>query len=158
VDFFRIDRSGPTKRLLAIGAVLVALGASTVGAHLVTRLSATLTHYVSLGGGLTMLVGLVLAFGAMAMMLFEDVYLAIADQHVVLHDNGKETRIAWEDLSSVVADGSGYVALARSQGEPLRWYAGKQADLIAGKLQEARRKALHGLLKTSSHPPPAATS
>ncbi len=158
VDFFRVDRSGPTRRLLVTGVVLVTLGASSVGAHLIHRLPESASHTISLVGGVTMLAGLVLAFGALAMMLFENVYIAIEDQRLVLHDNGKEVVIAWDDLAAVSVEGrTGFLSLERKEAKAVRWYAGGPAKDIAAKIQEARRKALHGLLKTGASNPPSSS-
>lgn len=150
VDFFRVDRSGPTKRVLAVAGVLVTLGATSIGAHLVHRLEPGVAHLVSLAGGLTVAVGLILGFGAMAMLLFENVYLLIREDALVCHENGKETTIAWEDLEAVkLEEKAGVVVIERRDGEPLRWFAGKDARVVHGKIEEAKRKALHGLLRES---------
>lgn len=37
-----------------------------------------------------MVAGFVLAFGTLAMMLFENVYLTIRDEGLLIHDNGRE--------------------------------------------------------------------
>lgn len=149
VDFFRVDRSGSTKRLLVVAVILVSVGASSIGAHLVARIDADLGHTISLGGGLMLLAGLVLGFGAMAMMLLENVYLVIEEPALLLHDNGKETRLPWPDLESVDLDG-GFVVFRRKSGEPVRWFAGRGAPELRAKIDDARRKAIHGLLKTGS--------
>jgi hypothetical protein len=148
LDFFRVDRSGPTKRLLVVAGLLVAVGASAIGAHLMHRLESGVGHLISLGGGLTMLTGLVVGFGAMAMMLFENVYLQIRDEALVLHENGKETIIPWAEVEAVDVDGR-YLVIARSDGEAVRWFAGEAAKDVWGRVDDARRKAAHGLLKTS---------
>jgi hypothetical protein len=151
VDFFRIDRSGSTRRLLVLGVFLVTGGASAVGAHLVRRLPTDVSHVVSLLGGLSMAAGLVLTFGALAMVLFENVYLAIHDDHLLLHDNGRETRIAWDELTAVNVDAKqGYVELRRERKDALRWHAGKSAKDVAARIAEAKRKAAHGLRPNDS--------
>lgn len=153
VDFFRIDRSTATKRLLAAGIVMVAAGASSVGAHLIRRLPASTSHIVSLIGGVTMLAGLVLAFGALAMMLLEDVYLTIEDGGLLLHDNGRETRIPWDELTEVTTSSrSGFVELCRKDKDVVHWYAGKIAGEVANRIREAKRKAAHGLFRSSMAP------
>lgn len=148
IDFFRIDRSGPTKRLLVIAAILVTVGATTIGAHLVNRIPPELGHIMSLAGGATVLVGLILGFGAMAMLLFENVYVLIREDGVLCHDNGKETTIAWDDLERVIIEEpTGFVVFERSGGPPLRWFAGSSASNLKTRTEDARRKAIHGLLK-----------
>ena len=147
VDFFRVDRSGSTKRLLVFAVVLVTVGASSIGAHLVARIDVDLGHAISLGGGVMLLAGLVLGFGAMAMMLFENVYLVIEQPALLLHDNGTETRLPWSELEGVDLDG-GFVVFRRKEGEAVRWFAGKGAPELRAKIDDARRKAIHGLLKT----------
>jgi hypothetical protein len=146
VDFFRVDRSAKTRSLLVTGVCLVTGGATAVGAHLVRRLPESVSHLVSLLGGITVIGGLVTAFGALAMMLFEDVYLSIRDEGLLLHDNGKETIIAWAELTEVVVDApKGLVELRRPDKEVLRWHAGKGAPNMGARIEEAKRKAAHGL-------------
>jgi hypothetical protein len=155
VDFFRVDRSGPTKRLLAIAGTLVLVGSSSVGAHLMSRFTPRVGHLISLCGGLLLLGGLVLGFGTMAMILFENVYLLIREDGVVLHENGSETVIAWADLEGTRLDAAqkGFILFERRAADAVRWFAGGAAQVITDNVMEARRKALHGLLK--SDPPPA---
>ncbi len=148
IDFFRVDRSGATRRLLVIAGLLVAVGATSIGAHLVRRLTPELAHLVSLAGGLMVAVGLILGFGAMAMLLFENVYLLIRLDGVVCHENGKETTIPWTELEAVsLEEATGVVVFERREREPLRWFAGKSAKDVRGRVEDAKRKALHGLLK-----------
>lgn len=154
VDFFRVDRSGATRRLLLVAGVLVAVGATSIGAHLVSRLPPDVGHVVSLVGGLVVMVGLILGFGAMAMLLFENVYLLIQEEGVLCHENGKETSIAWAELDAISADATaGVVVFERKGAPPVRWFVGKNAKELRARLDDARRKALHGLLR--SDPPRA---
>ncbi len=104
VDFFRVDRSGATRRLLLIAGLLVSAGMTLIGAHLIHRLDPSLGHVLSLVGGLMVVSGLILGFGAMAMLLFENVYLLIREDGLLCHENGKETTIAWSDLDLVKLD------------------------------------------------------
>ena len=151
VDFFRIDRSGSTRGLLVIGALLVAVGASMIGVHLMHRVEASEGHVVTLIGGLSLAAGLVLTFGALAMMLFENVYLAIHDEHLLVHDNGKETKIAWSDLEAVELDAkTGMIELRRAGAEAVKWYAGRTARDVRARIEDARRKGAHGILHTGS--------
>ncbi len=148
VDFFRVDRSAATRSLLVGAGSLVTVGATVVGAHLVSRLGADLGHLLSLLGGVMVIAGLVLGFGAMAMLLFENVYLLIRQDGVLCHENGRETTIPWADLEAVsLEEASGVLVFRRRGGEPLRWFAGKTAKEIQGRVEDAKRKALHGLLK-----------
>lgn len=148
VDFFRVDRSGRTRRLLVAGVIMVTLGASSVGAHLVRRLPEAVSHAVSLAGGVCMLAGLLMSFGSMASMLFEDAYVVIRDRELVFHDNGREVMVTWDDLAGVHVDAkTGFLEVKRREGDPVRWYAGRPASEIAARIEEAKRKALHGLLK-----------
>lgn len=159
VDFFRIDRSGATARVLLAGGVLVTCGATAVGAHLVHRLPDDVSRLVSLVGAAGVVGGLVLAFGTLAMMMFENIYLAIRDDGLLVHEDGKETTIAWDELSAVVVDApKGLIALERHDKATVHWHAGKAAEKVAARISEAKRKAAHGLLRTGSAPPPSAPS
>lgn len=144
VDFFRVDRSGATRRRLIFAGVLVACGSTTIGAHLVTRLPSGLAHLISLGGGLVMITGLLTGFGTMALMLFEDVYLLIQEDGLVVHDNGKETTVPWESLATVETR-EGFVVFGRDGEAKLEWFAGRGAQDLARRVNEARRKGVHGL-------------
>jgi len=154
VDFFRVDRSGPTKRLLVVAGFFVTVGATAIGAHLVHRIGPDLGHLLSLAGGLTVIVGLILGFGAMAMLVFENVYVLIREDGVLCHENGKETTIAWGELEKVELDGStGFIVLHRAEEASVRWFAGQNARELHARIDDARRKALHGLFR--SDPPSA---
>jgi hypothetical protein len=154
VDFFRVDRSGTVRRLLVIAGLLVTVGASLIGGHLVTRLGIDLGHAISLIGGLIVVSGLILGFGGMAMLVFENVYVLIEEQGVLCHENGKETKIPWSELEGVELDDvPGFLVFARRPGSRVRWFMGRNAKEVKAKVDEARRKALHGLLRSSSNPP-----
>lgn len=150
VDFFRVDRSGATRRLLLIAGLLVSAGMTLIGAHLIHRLDPSLGHVLSLVGGLMVVSGLILGFGAMAMLLFENVYLLIREDGLLCHENGKETTIAWSELDLVKLDerAPGVVVIERKDGEAIRWFAGaSSAKALHAKIEESKRKALHGLLR-----------
>lgn len=148
VDFFRVDRSGATRRLLIVAGGLVSAGATTIGAHLVSNFTPSVGRALSLLGGLVTVTGLILGFGAMAMLLFENVYLLIQEDGLLLHENGKETTVPWPDLEDTALDGkTGFVVFRRKDGEPLRWFAGESAKDVRLRVEDAKRKALHGLLK-----------
>jgi hypothetical protein len=155
VDFFRVDRSGTTRRLLIGAAGLVAAGCLGIGAHLVSNLSESVGHAISLLGGVITIAGLILGFGGLAMLLFENVYLLIQTEGLLFHDNGKETNVPWPDFegASLDAKAPGFVVFNRKEGSPLRWFAGGAANDIRAKVEEAHRKARHGLLRPGSLPP-----
>jgi len=149
VDFFRVDRSGATRRLMVLAALLVASGATTIGAHLVSHLGESVAHAIALLGGLIVVSGLILGFGGLAMLVFENVYMLIEEEGLRFHDNGKETSVPWADLEGATLDKEfGFVVFARKEGKPVRWFAGDGAKDVRAKVEEAKRKALHGLLKT----------
>ena len=145
VDFFRLDRGRPTRRLVGLASVLTGIGGAVVGAHLVQRRDSRAGAFVSLAGGLTLMTGLLVGFATLAKLVFEDIWIAIRQEGVVLHDDGRETTDAWEDLDGVTVEPSGHLVLAREGAEPVRWYAGRVARKIADRISEARRKAVHGL-------------
>ena len=129
---------------------LVLVGSSLIGAHLVSRLEESLGHLVSLAGGLITVSGLILGFGAMAMLVFENVYVLIKDDGVLLHENGKETSIAWGDLDGVRVDSQapGFLVFERRAATSFRWFHGKSAKAVCARVEEAKRKAMHGLLRS----------
>jgi hypothetical protein len=147
VDFFRVDRSRSTKRLLIVAAAMISFGALSLGAHLVHRLTPTQGNMISVGGGVVTLLGLIVGFGTMATMLFEDIYLAIRDDALLVHDNGKETAVKWDRLEGVDVDASRGLLTVRCAGEdPLAFHAGASASDVARRIEDAKRKAAHGLL------------
>lgn len=133
-----------------VAAFMVASGAMGVGAHLVRRVPVGLRPTVSIVGGVVMLAGLVIAFGSMALMLFEDVYLSIRVDGLLLHENGRETLLPWDDLTQVAVLPNGVLELRREGKDALRWFAGTSVDEVAARVQQARRKAAHGLLRIGS--------
>lgn len=147
VDFFRVDRSAATKRRLTVAGILVTLGATTAGAHLVTRLPSGFAHLVSLVGGIVMVSGLLTGFGTMALQLLENVYLLIKEEGVLLHDNGEDTLVPWDDITSI-SRRDGLVVMKRKDGTDVEWFAGKGAPDLAKRLEDARMKGLHGLLRS----------
>ena len=151
VDFFRVDRSGATRRLLIIAGGLVTAGATTIGAHLVSNFAEGPGRALTLLGGVVTLAGLVLGFGTMAMMLFENVYLLIKEEGLLLHDNGNETTVPWPELEEAALDEKeGFVVFRRKGASPVRWFAGGGAKLVKSRVEDAKRKALHGLLRIES--------
>ena len=155
IDFFRVDRSGTTRRLLVAAAGLVAAGCLGIGAHLVHQLGESTGRAISLLGGIITISGLILGFGGLAMLLFENVYLLIQEQGLLFHDNGKETTVPWPDFEGAALDKKepGFIVFRRKDASPLRWFAGGAAKDIHAKVEDARRKALHGLLPRPSSPP-----
>ncbi|HEY8074418.1 MAG TPA: hypothetical protein VIF62_09915 [Labilithrix sp.] len=149
IDFFRVDRSGSTTRLLVSAATMVTVGGSAIGAHLIHKLSVTTGHLISLAGGVIVMAGLVMGFGTMVMMLFENIYLTIEKERVLVHVNGEDQPIAWDDLAGVRVEGN-FVILERAKGEPLRFIAGAASKDLARRIEEAKRKAAHGLLDPAS--------
>jgi hypothetical protein len=153
--FFRVDRSGSVRRILVVAGLLVTVGASLIGGHLVTRLGIDLGHTVSLIGGLIVVSGLILGFGGMALLVFENVYVLIEDEGLLCHENGKETKIPWSELERVEIDKvPGFLRFVRKEGAPVRWFMGSSARDVREKVEESRRKALHGLFRSPRSTPP----
>jgi hypothetical protein len=151
VDFFRVDRSRSTKRLLTTAAALIAAGATSMGAHLVHRITPAMGSVISLAGGVLTLAGLVLGFGTMAMMLFEDIYLHIREDGLLVHRNGQDMQVPWEDLAGVDVDARrGLLRVRAGAAGDLDFFAGAAASSVATRIEEAKRKASLGILKVSS--------
>lgn len=142
VDFFRVDRARPRRRAPKVGVLMVSFGGILVSAHLMHQLSTPAGRLVSLAGGLMMLAGLVTGFGVLALMLFENVYVLVRDGGLLLHENGKDMPVQWDEIEDLVAR-NGTVTIVRRVGEPLRFYGGRAASAIAAKLEEARRKGVY---------------
>lgn len=105
-------------------------------------------HLVSLAGSVVMLAGLFLGFGTMARMLFEDVYLAIREGGLLVHENGTDLEVSWDDLAGVDVDlDRGQLAVCKKSGERLVFHGGQSAPDIAARIEEAKRKAAYGLLR-----------
>ena len=139
-DFFRVDRSRPTLRVLLFGAALVTTGAGMIGSHLMHRVSDPVGHWVTVAGGMLLLCGLVTGFGTLAAMLFENVYVKLEDKHVLLHENGRESLIVWDDVTSAKAEQG--MVMVKGRGEAtILFHAGRTAPDIAAKIEEKRRKA-----------------
>lgn len=144
VDFFRVHRGAPVKRRVYLASVLVAIGGTVVGAHLMHRLGGA-GRYWSLAGGITLLAGLLLGFGTLALLLFDNVWLAIRDAGIVLHDDEEERVIGWEDLGDVTAESDGTLVFGRREAEAVRFYGGRDAPVIVSRVEAARRRGRLGL-------------
>mgnify|MGYP001555853882 CR=1 FL=1 len=123
-----LDRFSPLGiALVAVIAAtgLVASGCLGIGAHLVSNLNESVGHAISLLGGVITIAGLILGFGGLAMLLFENVYLLIQEQGLVFHDNGKETNVPWGDFEGAELDTKqrGFIVFSRKDASPLRWLA-----------------------------------
>lgn len=125
--------------------MLTGIGGTVVGAHLVHRLDSGKGALLSLAGGLTLMAGLLVGFGTLAKLVFEDTWLAIRQEGVVLHDDDAEILVSWDELGEVIVEPAGYLVFGRAGADPVRWYAGGVAADIAARIAEARRKAAHGL-------------
>lgn len=116
VDFFRLDRGRPTRRLVGLASVLTGIGGAVVGAHLVHRLDSRAGAFVSLAGGLTLMTGL-LSASPPSRSSSSRTSGSRYGRRAVLHDDGRETTVAWEDLDGVTVEPSGHLVLAREGAE-----------------------------------------
>ena len=148
IEWHRLDRTRPVRRVLVLAAFLVTFGATFVGAAFMTRLDESTAHTVALGGACMMLMGLVLAVGSALVMVQEDSYLAVRKDAVVLHwSREREDTVAWAELAAIEVDAEKRaLVLTTRGGERHEWEAGARAKELADRLADARAKAAHGLL------------
>lgn len=145
LEWFRVDQSRRTRWRLAVSAVLVASGASLAGAHLVHRLGTSTQLPLSLVGAALTLTGLVIGFGSMALLMFEDSYVGVCREGIVVHHNDHEERVAWSELHRCEALGEDLI-VHRHADAPVSWRAGPAAQRIATELEQRKAKGLLGIL------------
>ncbi|WP_394848169.1 hypothetical protein LZC95_11970 [Pendulispora brunnea] len=157
LEFYRVDQSGPTKRIL-----LPALALLTVGPPMVLFSAAVrkFPHSTAIGvlGAALMIAGLVIGFLGIGMLMFDDRYLAVVEGGLLVHLGKEETFFAWDSLEAIRHEGALLVVVPRSLPEGTSTDAGslrfplsksKVAE-IAARLEEWRRRDAWNL----APPPP----
>jgi hypothetical protein len=145
LEWFRVDRSRGTCRLLGTGTILVFVGATLVACGIFTHsTSSTLSILTLVGAGL-LVFGLVTAFGGMTVLLAQDEYLAVRVDAVLARRTRGEVVLAWSDLTAIRFDESrrALVFETTSDGAYVleERYSGVSPETLAPHLEELRRKA-----------------
>ncbi|HWL86610.1 MAG TPA: hypothetical protein VNO21_12455, partial [Polyangiaceae bacterium] len=98
LEFYRVDQSGPTKRILIPAVALLTVGPPMV------LFSAALRKFpgstaIGVVGAALMIAGLVIGFSGLGMLMLDDRYLAVVQGGLLVHLGKEETFIAWEDVA-----------------------------------------------------------
>ncbi|WP_394837654.1 hypothetical protein LVJ94_12165 [Pendulispora rubella] len=169
LEFYRVDQSGPTKRILIPALVLLTVGPPMVLFSAAVR---KFPHSTAIGvlGAALMIAGLVIGFFGIGMLMFDDRYLAVVEGGLLVHLGNEETFFAWDSLEAIRHEGAVLVVVPRplavpeggnssatgmgphaASGESLRFPLSKsKVAEIAARLEEWRRRDAWNLA-----PPPA---
>ncbi len=160
LEWFRVDRSRATTKLLIIGTVLVFVGASLVAAGFVTHSDSAWLTVTAWVGSLVLIVGLVTAFGGLTVLIARDEYVGVRVDGVLVHHVAEETLVPWSDLARVdLSEDGREVRLHVREGAPVvlrQPYSDVSQTELAAHLEEIRRKASLGTIDAASVRPLAA--
>ncbi|WP_394826851.1 hypothetical protein [Pendulispora albinea] len=116
LEFYRVDQSGPTKRIL-----IPAIALLTVGPPMVI-FSAAAKKFPSSGtvgafGAALMIAGLVTGFLGIALLMLDDRYVAVVAGGILVHLDKEETFFPWEALQGIRCEGAILLLILR-EAEP----------------------------------------
>ena len=145
LEFYRVDQSGPTKRILIPAVALLTVGPPMV------LFSAALRKFpgsvaIGVAGAALMIAGLVIGFFGIGMLMLDDRYLAVVEGGLLVHLGKEETFFAWDSLQAIRCEGEALVVVPREPSEPgesaaLRFpFSKKSLPEIAARLEEWRRR------------------
>jgi hypothetical protein len=153
LEWFRVDRSRGTGRLLVFGAALVFVGASLVAWGVLPHHGADELRYLTLPGAGLLVVGLIVAIGGMTVLLAHDEYLAVRADGVLVHRASGDVSLDWKDLVTITYDATEEALIFESRGAPAyvlgERYSGVTGVALAEHLDELRRKAALGPLDSA---------
>lgn len=112
LEFYRVDQSGPTKRILIPAVALLTVGPPMV---LFSAALRKFPHSTAIGvaGAALMIAGLVIGFVGIGSLMFDDRYLAVVEGGLLVHLGKDETFYAWESLEAIRHEGTWLVVVPR---------------------------------------------
>jgi len=142
LEFYRVDQSGPTKRILIPAVALLTVGPPMV------LFSAALRKFpgstaIGVVGAALMIAGLVIGFSGLGMLMLDDRYLAVVQGGLLVHLGKEETFIAWEDVAAIRCEGTDLVVVPREAASPAHLrvpFSKKRLPEISARLEEWRRR------------------
>jgi hypothetical protein len=150
LDWYRADPWPRMRRVLIAGPALLSLGGLVVAVSFATRQPRDVRSAAVVLGLALVASGAGLTLGGMFRILRDDAYLAIRTDGVALRSASGEMLLAWADLSRVRWDDRRVeLVLERKDGEPVvvaRPFARIAGPELAGKIEQARRRELLGML------------
>lgn len=151
IEYFRVDRSKKTRRLLTLGAISIALGVSGIAANFFRPLARDISGNITFAGVVLLIFGLVTSFGSMALLAIEDNYVVVRVDALVLHRDGDERVVPWDDIDRIAAEDA-ELLVCQKRGDAVRWFMGGTASTIAEHLERRRSQAALGMLRPSTPP------
>src|SRR5262245_40559326 len=137
IEYFRVDRSKKTRRLLVFGAILIATGTTGIATNFFRPLARDISGHVTFAGVVLLIFGLVMSFGSMALLVIENNFVAVRVSGVVLHRNEDEQVVPWDDIERFEADDTELV-IHKKNADAVRWFMGGTARVLAEHLERRR--------------------
>jgi hypothetical protein len=150
LEFYRVDQSKPTKRILIPAVLLLTVGPPMI------LVSAALKKFpgssaMGVVGAALMIAGLVVGFAGIAMLMLDDRYLAVVEGGVLIHLGKEESFFSWDSLEKIHAEEGDLVLTVREQ-DPFRFpFSPDRLAEIASRLEDWRRKASWNLAPPPPH-------
>ncbi|MBK6698205.1 MAG: hypothetical protein IPG50_39380 [Myxococcales bacterium] len=142
LEFYRLDVSRASRRVLIPATALVAFGSLFVCVAAARIPISAPRGTVGLVGAVTVLFGLVLGFGGMARLLAYDGFIGFTRDGVHVRDGRRDEFVAWGDIESVTAR----ALVAKGGTVPLPSVSAPAGVDLTNRIDALRRRALHGLL------------
>jgi hypothetical protein len=136
IEFYRLDLSSATRRVLVPAALLVAFGSGFVcvaGACLPITVDVP-RDLVGFFGAACVLVGLIMGFGGMARLLRSDGFVGLTLEGIHVRVERRDEFVRWDDVGEIRAGGPG-----KGDGRGRGRATGQSVDLV---LRDARSIAL----------------
>ncbi len=100
LEFYRVDQSKPTWRILVVAVSLLTVGPPMV------LFSAALHKFhgsvaIGVAGAALMIAGLVIGFAGIGLLMFDDRYIAVVEGGVLVHIGKEETFFPWDAIVAI---------------------------------------------------------
>lgn len=152
IEFYRLDLSSNTRRILIPSATLVTIGFFPVcfaGAHMAMPWGLDVPRdLVGFVGGAIVLVGLVTGFGGMGRLLFREAFVGVTRDGIHVRAERRDEFVRWEDLRAIRGEpGALELVLEGDRIVALPHVSAPRGLALRQRLDDLRRKAGLGILR-----------
>lgn len=152
IEFYRLDLSANTRRILIPSATLVTIGFFPVcfaGAHMAMPWGIDVPRdLVGFVGGAIVLVGLVMGFGGMGRLLFREAFVGVTREGLHVRAEGRDEFVNWDELRAIRGEPSALeLVLESDRIVALPSVSAPRGLALRQRLDDLRRKAGLGILR-----------